>query len=115
MRQWTSDRFMAMWETSNGRDVNIVQALHDIHAIQVEENARQIRLQHMAEKLEALLQMPALPSPAIPSVHPPEPTAPEVQVTSPTPQDNEEEILAGDSKKRGGSAGLESMAKRQKV
>lgn len=125
IRQWTSDRFMAMWEASNGRDVHIVQALHDIHALQVEENGRQIRMQCVAEKLEALLRMPAspplpasLPHPTSPphAIPPPEPTTPDVGAASPTPmEDTEGEIPVGDSKKRGGSVGLESEPKRQKL
>jgi hypothetical protein len=110
MRQWTTDRFMAMWETSNSRDVNVVQALHDIHALQVEENARQIRMERTAANLEILLQIPALP---LAMSGPTEPSVPEV-APSPTLPDKPE-IPVSDSKKREGSVGLESEAKRLKL
>jgi len=40
MWEWSSNRFMSLWENMKGHDANIVQALQNIHALQVEDNAR---------------------------------------------------------------------------
>jgi len=42
MREWSSNRFMSLWENTKGHDANIVQALQNIHALQVEDNVRQL-------------------------------------------------------------------------
>ena len=68
LREWSSDRFMSLWESTKGQDVNVVQALQNIHALQVEDNVRQNRIQQTVRNLEGLLRnttigtMPALPS-----------------------------------------------------
>lgn len=129
MREWSSDRLMAIWETSNGRDVNIVQALHNIHAVQVEEHGRQIQLQRTTEHLEALLRSTTLPPPAAQPTHNTELTVTPVDpplaaqeaeppFNSPTsPEDPEGEIPSGESKKRGRSVSSKSSgsSKRQKL
>lgn len=139
LREWSSDRFMSLWESTKGQDVTVVQALQNIHALQVEDNARQNRIQQTARNLEGLLRnttigtMPALPSvpplrpgrslPPItlpvraPSVAPESPLSP--VPGSPVPEeDSDEEITATTPKtasnKRGHSAVSESSTKRQR-
>jgi hypothetical protein len=139
MREWSSDRFMSLWENTKGRDVNVVQALQNIHALVVEENGRQIRIRQTAENLEALIRMthpnmPPLDTPAMPgsstlpiastSMHP-------ITATSTHPQDPADVVLNADSplsrheesdheesnplaKKRERSVAPEPPAKRQK-
>jgi hypothetical protein len=139
LREWSSDRFMSLWESTKGQDVNVVQALQNIHALQVEDNARQNRIQQTARNLEGLLRnttigtMPALPSvpplrpgrslpPIItlpvraPSVAPESPLSP--VPGSPVPEEDSDEITATTPKmasnKRGRSAVSESSTKRQR-
>lgn len=120
MREWSSDRFMSMWETSNGRDVNIMHALQNMHAILVEENTRQTRIRQTAENLESLLQMPTPSLPPMPAVDPPilpqPPTSPtRSRPSSPFPSGQAEDGEIRDSRKRTRSVVSDSHSKRQKL
>jgi hypothetical protein len=136
MREWSSDRFLSMWETSNGRDVNVIQALQNLYAILVEENTRQTRIRQTAENIESLLQMstpslpmptpslPPMPTPSLPpmpALDPPMfPRPPTSQAgsrpsspTSPSGQAEDGEI--GESRKRTRSVVSDSPSKRPKL
>lgn len=120
LRDWCSDRFMSLWESTKGHDVNIVQALHNIHALQLEDNARQVRIQETAKNLESLLRMGNTAAPT--SITPTTSTRPEIlppaepaPPQSPTSQEDSEEEGEIISKKRPLSVGSEaSTSKRQR-
>jgi len=141
MREWSSDRFMSLWENTKGHDANIVQALQNIHALQVEDNARQLRIQQTTRNLEGLLRKPTLGAmPTLPPVAPPmKPVLPQITANSTLPaddasgapesplspppgDDSDEEIAVTTPKmapkmaqrKRGHSAVSESSTKHQK-
>ena len=91
MREWSSDRFMSLWENTKGHDVNVVLALQNIHALQVEDNARQVRIQQTARNLEGLLRRATGGTmPAPPLVGPPVRSPPSLPpiTTSPSPAGN---------------------------
>jgi len=48
-----------MSERMQGHNHNIVQALHNIHALQLEDTVRQRQIEEASKSLEALLRMPS--------------------------------------------------------
>ena len=136
LRDWSTDRFMSMNESMQAHDNNIVQALQNIHALQLEDSARQRRIEEASKSLEVLLRMapstsmslprftttPA-PAPSIPSPAPAPVPTPNIATTVPPPvpivvedvasegEDSEEMEIDG-PKKRGRS--IESQASSSK-
>jgi hypothetical protein len=143
LRDWSSDRFMSMWESMKGHDVNIMQALQNIHTLQLEDTTRQIRIQETAKSMESMIRIAstsALPTfstmPSLPRVTPPAMAAPTPNLSTTLPaaepiveeaaqptleeanaptDDSEEEGEIPSSKKRGHSVGSEAPnSKRRK-
>ena len=125
-----------MNESMQGHDNNIVRALQNIHALQLEDTARQRRIEEASKSLEGLLRMapstsPTLattpaPPPKIPSPAPPPAPTATIATTVPAPvpivvedvaSDNEDsdEVEIEGPKKRGRSVDSEaSSSKRRK-
>ena len=136
LRDWSTDRFMSMNESMQAHDNNIVQALQNIHALQLEDSVCQRRIEEASKSLEVLLRMapstsmslprftttPA-PAPSIPSPAPAPVPTPNIATTVPPPvpivvedvasegEDSEEMEIDG-PKKRGRS--IESQASSSK-
>lgn len=57
LRDWSTDRFVSMWESMHGHDINVVRALQNIHTLQLEDTVRQRRIEEASKSLDALLRI----------------------------------------------------------
>ena len=112
-----------------GHNNNIVRALQNIHALQLEDTARQRRIEEASKSLEVLLRMapststsrptltatPKIPSPAPPPAPTPTIATPIVVEEVASDDEDSEEVEIEGPKKRGRSVeSVASSSKRRK-